>query len=98
MYELCNGGKLDRANDVMLYARIYLEKLNSNCEEEFFISMKKPLQHIFHSCQIHLLKARFSEKLLSKPEVYIREALKVVYSYFIVVVIVTHSVCYFEHN
>lgn len=56
-----------------------LEELNNSCKEDFFISMKKPLQHIVLSCKAHLLKAYFSDKLPTQAEVYTKKVLKVVY-------------------
>lgn len=80
VYEFCNAGKLDKAYKMLVILMQYLEDLNSSCEEAFFISMKKPLQHIVFSCEAHLLKAYFSDKLPSQAELYSRRVLKVLFS------------------
>lgn len=77
VYELYNAGKLDKAYKMLTSLMSNLEDLYGSCEEEFFISMKKPLQHIVLSCKAHLLKAYFSDKLPSQAELYTRKMLKV---------------------
>lgn len=77
VYELYNGGNLGEANKMLINLSRYLESLYGRCDDNFFISMKKPLQHIVLSCKAHLLKASFSDKLPLQAELYSRKVLEI---------------------
>lgn len=57
VFELCNDEKLEEANKKLSSVLCCLGELYRNCKEEFFIKMKRPLQHIILSYKAHLLKA-----------------------------------------
>lgn len=70
VFELCNDGKLDEANKKLTSILCYLEDLYRNCKEEFFVEMKRPLQHIILSYKAHLLKAYSVQLLPGHAQLY----------------------------
>lgn len=76
VYELYNDDKLEEANKKLITALDSIKDFYNNCEDEFFVNMKKPLQHIMLSCKVHLLKAYLS-KLKLPEEPYLRKIIKI---------------------
>lgn len=57
VFELCNDGKLEEAHKKLTSIFNRLKYFYKDCKEEFFVDLKRPLQHIILSYKAHLLKA-----------------------------------------